>query len=157
MSQWYKAKHPIDMSVSQRAAFDRSYKSYSEKYDKIKNPYESKLSKDEYFNEYKITRRYLESKDLSTKNMPSTIAANQRYERGLAEDTAKYKALKESDIFKEKFGSKVSFRKFRSIESEQLDDMLFEEIRKNKQELVKSGMSEEETNAFISQYYFGSE
>lgn len=156
-SPWYNVKSPSQMNEKQRTQFDKSYASYSKRYDALKDPFDDqKLTKDEYFNEYKVTRRIKENQGESLKSLPRDIAMEQQYERSKAQDVAQFKALKESDIYKLKYEG-MSFKQFRQLSSEELEADLFGEIIANKEKLVKEGkMNMKEIDEFISSYYFGS-
>lgn len=154
---FYKAGTISDMTPTQKRAFERSYKSYEKRYNSLKNPFDkNKLSEEEYLEEYKYTRRLRVAEGLDTKSLPREIAKGQQYERSAKQDEAMYKALKESDVFKSKYGEHLSKKAFRELSTEEIEVYLFGEIKANKEQLRQSGMSEEDVNEFISSYYFGS-
>lgn len=145
-----------DMTSTQRKQFEKSYQSYEKAYNKLKKPFDSKLDKEEYFEEYKQVRKERLTQGLDTKAMPREIAKEQQYERSTAQDRAQYAALKESDVFKEKYGGKMTFRQFRQLDSEEVEAYLFGEIKAFTEQQRKQGESESNIQSFISAYYFGS-
>lgn len=155
MSSFVKARTQNAMTAAQRKQFERSYQSYLKYYNKQGQSFETAFTKSDYFEEYKLKYRELKSQGKTVAAIPRQIASDQKYERSWAQDRAQYNALKESDAYKKLHGDKT-FTEFRRMQQADIDNMLWDEIAKNRLELKATGMDNHEIDTFISAYYFGS-
>lgn len=162
MKRFYHYNSVNQIPLSQRKSFERSYASYVKYYDKLKNPRETKFTKEEYLQEYKSMRNDFQDLNLDMKALPRSIAKEQTYERGIYRDVNQLRALQE-EVRVEKY-KKMTLSEFRRLSSQQIDKDLFDLIRQDKADFL--AMSHEErmslagttdVNYFISKYYFGSE
>lgn len=161
MKKFWQCNSIREMSSKQKDAFERSYKSYEKHYNKIKNPMEDKLSKDEYLQEYRSLKSGLEELGYSQKSLPRDIAREQKYERSLFQDVKQLEALQNLGL-QEYQGMRLS--KFRRLDTETLNKSLFDSIKQDKQDFLKLTDDQKmelagttDVNIFISKYYFGSE
>lgn len=143
------------MTPAQEKAFERSYKAYERYYNSQPQMFEDKMTKSEYFENYKLKYNELKSEGKTTAAIPRQLAAEQKYERSYAQDKAQFRAIKETENFKKLHGDML-FKEFRRLTTDDIKDFLWDEIERDKAELRKTGMLEQDINLFISQYYFGS-
>lgn len=162
MKRFYQYNSVKQIPISQLKSFERSYASYEKYYNKLKNPQEAKLTKEEYLQEYKSLRNDFEDLKLDTKALPRSIAKEQTYQRSIYQDINQLRSLKE-EVRVEKY-EKMTLSKFRRLNSEDIKKDLFDMIQQDRVDFL--AMSNEErmalagttdVNYFISKYYFGSE
>lgn len=153
--RFYEVRFYNDMDAKQKIQFEKSYQSYEKAYKKLKNPYDSKLDRESYFEEYKQKRKEMISQN-NTSSIAREIARDQQYERSYAQDKWVYSIIKKSDIYQTKYNGKLTLTEFRKIDSEEINTFLFGEIKAFREQALKDGKTEEEINTYIRAYYFGS-
>lgn len=151
-----KARTYNQMTQTQLRAFEKSYDAYVRYYNNQGVSFDSKMTRSEYFENYKIKYNQLKSQGKTTAAIPRQIAAEQKYERSYKQDIAAFKALHEQPNFKKEHRN-LKFTQFRKLDTEHINSLVWEDIRVSRQGLLQSGMTSEEVSSFIGQYYFGSE